>query len=299
MLQPRPLLLPLLLLCPACALERLESALAEHGVTDNTADVPASDTVLDTNADSSTSTTSPDTNDASTSTSTSTSASTGSAEAGHDASSDPSTTTDTTTASTTTDAPPICGDGQLDPGEECDDGNDDPADGCKLCARDRFIFASSVIYQGGELNGLYGADQRCRMLAALAKLPNFGTYRAWLSDSTTAAADRLEHHRGRYLLVNGLVVAMDWDDLTDGTLENPINVTELSETSDDSRSWTGTLASGQPALGSSFCFDWTDDASNWDIEEGGSGIRSQTDELWSYFEQLGCGSMAGLHCIEQ
>ncbi len=63
--------------------------------------------------------------------------------------------------------------------------------------------------------------------------------------------------------------------------------------------WTGTLASGQPALGSSFCFDWTDDASNWDIEEGGSGIRSQSDALWSYFQQGDCGSTEGLHCIEQ
>jgi cysteine-rich repeat protein len=228
--------------------------------------------------------------------------STGDAEAGHDASGGPGTTGTTAADSstgTTTDTPPVCGDGQQDPGEECDDGNDDPMDGCKECARDRFIFASSVTYKGGELDGLYGADQRCRSLAAIAMLPNFATYRAWLSDSKLSAADRLEHHRGRYLLVNGLVVAMDWDDLTDGTLAHPITVTEFSETADASRSWTGTLASGLPALGSSFCFDWTDDASKWYLEEGGSGIRMQSDVLWSYYQQTGCDATAGLYCIEQ
>ena len=293
------LLLVLPLLIPACALERLEAAWAEHGVTENTTDVPASDAAADTTADPSTGTsTTSDVSDTTASTSTS------NADAGQDASSTPSTDDTTTTMASTTDAtttgtPPVCGDGQQDPAEECDDGNTDPMDGCKECARDRFLFASSVTYQGGELDGLYGADQRCRMLAAIAMLPNFSTYRAWLSDSKLSAADRLHHHRGRYLLVNGLVVAMDWDDLTDGTLATPINVTEFSETSDNSASWTGTLASGQPALGSSFCFDWTDDASKWYLEEGGAGIHMQTDGLWSYFGQTDCASTAGLYCVEQ
>jgi hypothetical protein len=78
--------------------------------------------------------------------------------------------------------------------------NDNPDDGCKLCTADRRVFASSIKYQGFALDGLYGADQRCRMLAAIAMLPNFLTYRAWLSDSNTAAADRLVHSKGRYIL---------------------------------------------------------------------------------------------------
>ena len=79
----------------------------------------------------------------------------------------------TTTTDATTGPPPVCGDLHVDPGENCDDGNDNPMDGCKECPADRFVFATSIAYQGGEIDGLYGADQRCRTQAALAKLPNF------------------------------------------------------------------------------------------------------------------------------
>ncbi|HEY0137229.1 MAG TPA: hypothetical protein VGB85_24265, partial [Nannocystis sp.] len=161
---------------------------------------------------------------------------------------------------------------------------------------DRIVFSSSVEYLGPDLEGLYGADQRCRMLAAVAMLPRFETYRAWLSDSTTAAADRITHSKGRYILVNGLVVAADWDALISGTLENPINVTESSEVSVGSRVWTGTLANGQPAYGSSFCADWTEEADFFDL--AGSGIRNWTDASWSFFEQNACGSPSSIYCFE-
>lgn len=75
-------------------------------------------------------------------------------------------------------------------------------------------------------------------------LPNFLTYRAWLSDSQTAAADRLVHSKGRYILVNGRVVAADWDAFISGTLENAINVTETAEIAGGG-AWTGTLPNGQ------------------------------------------------------
>jgi cysteine-rich repeat protein len=190
---------------------------------------------------------------------------------------------------------PFCGDGLIDPGESCDDMNDNPDDGCKLCTRDRIVFSSSVEYLGWELEGLYGADQRCRMLAAVAMLPRFETYRAWLSDSTTAAADRITHSKGRYILVNGLVVAADWDALISGTLENPINVTESSEVSVGSRVWTGTLANGQPAYGSSFCGNWTEKDA---FALAGSGIRNWTDASWTFFEQNACGSPSSIYCFE-
>jgi len=181
----------------------------------------------------------------------------------------------------------MCGDGVVDPGETCDDMNEDPDDGCKLCTADRRVFASSVEYQGFALDGLYGADQRCRMLAGLAGLPNHLSYRAWLSDSKTAAVDRLVH-------VNGLVVAAGWDALLSGALENAINVTESSEVAGGG-AWTGTLPNGQPAFGSSFCGDW--DGGDG-LEQGGSGVCGQTDAFWSFFEQGYCGSEYSLYCFE-
>jgi len=197
-------------------------------------------------------------------------------------------------SSSTGPPPPTCGDGIVDPGESCDDMNDNPDDGCKLCTADRRVFASSVKYQGFALDGLYGADQRCRMLAAIAMLPNFLTYRAWLSDSNTAAADRLVHSKGRYILVNGLVVAQDWDALISGALENAIDVSESSEIVGGG-AWTGTLPNGQTAFGSSFCENWDGED---DLELGGEGICENTDTFWSFFIQGDCGSESSLYCFE-
>ena len=206
------------------------------------------------------------------------------------------TTVDDTSSTSTGPAAPACGDANVDPGETCDDGNDDPDDGCKLCAKDLRVFASSQVFAGWKIGSLYLADQRCRMMAAIAGLPNFATYRAWLSDSSESAAQRIFHSPGRYILVNGLVVAGDWDELTSGKLQNPINVTESSQTNQYSRAWTGTLPNGEAAVGTTFCADWTDDSNK---QLGGSGITSQIDGLWSFFEQNGCGSESGLYCFEQ
>ena len=173
--------------------------------------------------------------------------------------------------------------------------NDNPDDGCKQCTHDRRVFATSEEYQGFKIGGLFLADQTCRHLAAVAKLPNFASFRAWMSDSSEAAADRIVHSKGRYVLVNGLVVAADWDALISGSLQNPINVDEHSQTSMGSRVWTGTLSNGQPAFGSTFCNDW---GSNDDTQFGGTGIRNQTDELWSFLEHNGCGSPSVLYCFE-
>jgi len=190
----------------------------------------------------------------------------------------------------------VCGDGIVEGDEACDDGNVTPGDGCQECAKDSIVFISSEVYQGYALGGLYGADQRCQSLAAKAGLERFLTFKAWLSTPTMSAADRLLHSRGRYVLVNGLVVAQNWDALTSGTLENPIMVDEKSMTQ-DTLAWTGTLASGQPALGSEFCEDWDDDSGL--LKLGGVGLSASTDYTWTFFEHGGCGSKIHLYCIEQ
>ena len=274
-----------LLFSPACAVEDLEAILAKYDTFGSTASSGDADTSTSTGSTTGTGTTSGST-DAGTSSTGDTAASLDTSSASHGDTGDAS--------SSTGPPPPACGDGVVDPGESCDDMNDDPDDGCKLCTADRRVFASSAEYQGFALGGLHGADQRCRMLAAISMLPNFLTYRAWLSDSNTAAADRLVHSRGRYILVNGLVVAQDWDALLSGTLENPINVTEASEVAGGG-AWTGTFPNGQPAFGASFCEDW--DGGD-PFELGGAGVCSQTDAFWSFLEQDACGSYGSLYCFE-
>lgn len=99
----------------------------------------------------------------------------------------------------------------------------------------------------GNLGGLAGADAVCQNDADLEYLP--GTYKAWLSDSTTSAASRLTHAIGPYLLAgrgaSGVKVADNWTDLTDGTLDNAIN--EDQNPGQDTKRhfvWTGTNADG-------------------------------------------------------
>jgi len=278
----RASLLVMLAAC-GCVVEKIDAIIAEHGVTywpSSTGDGEGS------------------TSDTSTSTSTSTSTAESSVEGGgsHAASTLlASDTTDGDGSSSTGPVEPNCGNGAVEDGETCDDGNVDPDDGCKECARDSIIFISSETYQGYNLGGLYGADQRCRSLAAKAGLLRPETFRAWLSTPTMSAADRLSHSRGRYTLVNGLVIANDWASLTSGSLLNTITADENSQ-SQDTRVWTGTLADGQPAVGSEFCGDWDDDSGL--LLFGGAGRSLAADSGWSFFDQSECGSQYRLYCFE-
>jgi cysteine-rich repeat protein len=275
----------LLCFAPACVIERIDRLLEERGVT---WDPEPSTTTTGTTTTSSTSTTGATTDDPPADTSfvdTSTATTTDTAEV----------TSTTDTSSSTGPAAPVCGDGIINGDETCDDANDDPDDGCKLCATDSVVFVTSEIYQGGKLGGLDGADQRCRMRAAIAGVPRSGTFRAWLSDSTTAAADRLNHSPGRYVLITGLVVADDWDQLTSGTLQRPIDIDETSQY----RSlpvWTGTLPSGQIAVGGTMCDDWTDHSMQ---QIAAWGVSSEASAYWSFVESSACVDMGALYCVQQ
>lgn len=274
-------------LCAACAVERIDQIIAEHGVT------YGSSITGDTAASLDTSTTSSTTNTSGTSADTDQNSTTGVSMTGSEVS---GTDTGGSSSSSTGEPGPVCGDGVVEGDEACDDGNDALDDGCQHCARDSIVFVSSEVYQGFAIGGLFGADQRCRSLAAKAKLARFETFKAWLSTPAMAAADRLIHSPGRYKLVNGLIVAADWDALTTALLKNPIMVDEYSQTQ-DYRAWTGTLANGQPAPGSSFCGEW-DDNSGMTLF-GGTGLTASVEATWSYFDDVECGTELHLYCVEQ
>jgi Protein of unknown function (DUF1554) len=62
------------------------------------------------------------------------------------------------------------------------------------------VFVTSQGFNG-NLGGLAGADTKCQALADTAGLG--GTYKAWLSDSTTDARNRLTQATVPYRLVDG------------------------------------------------------------------------------------------------
>jgi hypothetical protein len=74
----------------------------------------------------------------------------------------------------------------------------------------KIVFATSQGFTG-NLGGLAGADAICQAEANAAGLP--GTYKAFLSDNNTSAADRLNQSSLPYELVNGTPIAADWADI--------------------------------------------------------------------------------------
>jgi cysteine-rich repeat protein len=271
-----------LVLGSACAVELIDSIIAERGVTECTTGSDEHGTT-----DSSTSTDETSLPDSTIGAGTSSSSS-----SENSTSMTATTEVDESTGPTAA----VCGDGVVEGDETCDDGNQTPNDGCQECAKDSIVFVTSELYQGFSLEGLYGADQRCRSLADKADLARHLTFKAWLSSSKESANARLIHSKGRYVLVNGLVVAQNWSGLTSGILINPIMVDEISQSRDDAV-WTGTLSSGEAALDDEFCEDWDDDSGL--LKFAGIGFSSSIDATWSFFEPAPCDSQLRLYCIEQ
>jgi cysteine-rich repeat protein len=203
-----------------------------------------------------------------------------------------------------------CGDGLLNAlaGEECDDGNQVDGDGCeKTCkktpAQQKFIFVTSTVYSG-NLGGLVGADGLCNTRAAAGGLP--GTYMAWLSDNNGSPSTRMTKAVVPYVLPNGVKVANNWTDLTDGGLIAAVNVTELKGAAPttgfcgqgEAPVWTNTAANGTQVQAASNCANWTGGA-------GGSiwGFASRVDGGWTQYCSGGAcinpSFLAPIYCVQQ
>lgn len=145
----------------------------------------------------------------------------------------------------------------------------------------------------GDLGGLSGADETCQRAADAAGLG--GVYRAWLSDSATSAASRLTHSAVPYLRVDGVQVAADWADLTDGTIDSSIRIDEYGRDVVNSEVWTGTSSSG--AKNGPYCSDWTNGTG---AATGTIGVASYTSSSWTWlYEQFCNRTNVKLYCFEQ
>jgi hypothetical protein len=173
------------------------------------------------------------------------------------------------------------------------------------------VFVTSIP-STGNLGGLEGADQFCQDAAGAAGLS--GTWTAWLSDDTADARDRIPD--GEYRLVDGTVVAIDLDDLTNGDLEAAINLDESGGGAGAASVWTGTQPDGtsvppDPAFGeSSNCSNWTSSEQETSCTAGGDdncaarGNRSAMDATWTFIGSPGtsgtltqCSAMHSLYCF--
>ena len=219
---------------------------------------------------------------------------------GSSASEDSSSGSGSSGSSSSGEGPPVCGDGEVEGDEECDDGNQIPDDGCSdSCAVDLRVFVTSKIYKAYELKSTYLADSRCLNRAKDAGLPNYTRFKAWLSDSDEDARDRFNRdRRGRLVMINGLVLAADWEALLAGQLENPLEVTETSTTY-HGKVWTGTKANGTAAVGTNHCMDWT---SNLNADSAYYGYSDEISFEWTLADQFDnpapCISPHAIYCFE-
>jgi cysteine-rich repeat protein len=202
-----------------------------------------------------------------------------------------------------------CGDGFVQAGEECDDGDLDPLDGCSpMCAWEaRLVFVTSTVYTG-NLMGIQGADIECNLRALAAGLP--GTYAAWISTNVNnvpvTPANRFVHSAVPYFMTNGTKVADNWADLTDGTLDAPIDRTEFAGMSpatlgllcglDTRLVRTGTASDGTLGVNVGRCNNFTQAGGSL----GSQGSSTSATGTWSVCGGLqSCTIQMPIYCFQQ
>jgi len=131
------------------------------------------------------------------------------------------------------------------------DGNNAGSCAAGACRR---VFVTSATTNGG-FGGLAMGDLFSQSLADASGLG--GAFKAWLSDRATDAAVRLSHATVPYRLVDGTLVANDWNDLIDGTLAHAIDLHETGARAMPATPdvWTGTTRTGRTT--STDCTGWS------------------------------------------
>jgi hypothetical protein len=157
------------------------------------------------------------------------------------------------------------------------------------------VFATSSDTHTGNLGGFAGADAICQTLAdnAVPALPA-GTYRALLGQNITIPASaRLPLDATRFERTDGIFLATDFWDFTDGSIANPINVNENGTriTSGRTVAYVGAAGNQLALPTSSTCGTWT---------TGASGTYGNINSLADSFVAgtMACSSnQARLYCF--
>ncbi|MGH6691927.1 MAG: choice-of-anchor Q domain-containing protein [Gammaproteobacteria bacterium] len=192
------------------------------------------------------------------------------------------------------------GDADLGPRLILETAQEEVCGGAESCT----VFVTSTTHTG-NLGGLAGGDAICQARAeSPVSMAAPGTYKAWLSTSAASAASRLTHATVPYKLVDGTTIADDWDDLTDGTLDAPINVTEAgAAVPAGARTWTGTNAAGD--FNGPDCVAWSDETPpnpppDPSETAGTAGSTAALNSQWTFdVIFLGCNPLPHLYCLQQ
>lgn len=155
------------------------------------------------------------------------------------------------------------------------------------------IFLTSSGYVGGTLGGLSGADTICNTHATAANLG--GTWKAWLSDSSNNAIDRISDVGPWYDVTQNILLFNNKTNLTT-TPANGIGWTEFGIFVPSSGAiWTGTNAGG--LKNANTCGNWSSTAARG--EEGDTYDTGNAWTQWSLSPDCTSVYPFKLICIEQ
>ncbi len=157
----------------------------------------------------------------------------------------------------------------------------------------------------GVSTGLEAADCLCQLHAE--RWGNLsGTYKAWLSDSTTSASARLSHSSQPYVNRRGQLIAANWTELTNVTLQcnDVMNYDESGEfmSTQFNMVWTGTDSSGNIATYEGVmrnCNDWTSSTALGGYVGLSSSNPSCAGGGWTFWGMRNCIDPNRLYCVEQ
>lgn len=147
----------------------------------------------------------------------------------------------------------------------------------------------------GNFGGIEGADEKCQ--DAVVDPENFsGRWRALISAPGVNARDRIPDTL--YKRVDGEVIAWGKEDLFDGDIENPINVTEYGDILDERGQGlvrTATLVDGTVCGGDTCtCEEWT----VADSYTTAFGSYKLTNGDWIQMAYMACHEEMHLYCVK-
>ena len=149
------------------------------------------------------------------------------------------------------------------------------------------VFVTSANHTG-NLGGIGGGHTVCTNAANAAGIG--GTWRAILSDGTLAAHNHVPFNWGTLKRMDGVIVASSWADLWDGSIQNPVNVTETLATQ-NKNVWTGANAFG--GMTGQHNNNWTNAGSPY----GRFGLSGST-AAWLNSNEAIWSNTYGLYCVE-
>ena len=157
------------------------------------------------------------------------------------------------------------------------------------------VFITRTEYSG-NLGGLAGGDLLCTGSAESAGMS--GRFKAWLSDDSTSAIDRIADV-GPWYSTSGAKLFNSRASLT--TLPSmPIDRDEFGFAQQNHNYvWTGTLAGGRAAGPGKNCNGWTASGSPATGSVGNSGLTDGWTSTSSLGEPFFCNNTYNIYCFEQ